>query len=75
MGGISNGDVVKSSRSEIVNALHSRMLQFKDFPSSLEYKKACERLVEKYPVLADKSSSGYELFRQGKLYSVNQISS
>jgi hypothetical protein len=59
MRAISTGDVGKSPRSEIVSALHSRMLQFKDFPTSFEYKKACERLVEKYPVLVDKSSSGY----------------
>ena len=55
MRALSTGVVGKSPRSEIVSVLHSRMLQFKDFPTSFEYKKACERLVEKYPSLVDKS--------------------
>lgn len=59
MAAIGKGLFGKNHRTEIINAMHTRMLQYKDFPTSFEYKKACERLVEKYPTLVDKSGSGY----------------
>jgi hypothetical protein len=59
MKGLSEGQATSTARTEIVNALHTRMLQYKEFPTSFEYKTACRRLVEKYPYLVDKSESGY----------------
>ena len=63
MTAISSGILGKSQRTEIISAMHTRMLQHKDFP---EYKKACERLVRKYPALVDKSGSGYVGFAVSK---------
>ena len=59
MTSISSGVFGKSQRTEIISVMHTRMLQYKDFPTPFEYKKACERLVRKYPALVDKSGSRY----------------
>ena len=59
MKGLSEGQATTTARTEIVNALHTRMLQCKEFPTPFEYRTACRRLVEKYPCLVDKSESGY----------------
>ena len=66
MTAIESGILGKSQRNEIISAMHSRMLQYKDFPTPFEYKKACERLVRKYPALVDKSGSGYVSFDVSK---------
>ena len=59
MKAISTGIFGRVHRNEIVTAMHTRILQYKDFPVSFEYKKAYERLVQKYPSLVDKSLTGY----------------
>ena len=53
--------ISSTARSEIIGSLHTRMLQYTDFPSPFEYRAraSCRRLVEKYPCLVDKTESGY----------------
>ncbi len=51
--------ISSTARSEIIASLHTRILQYTDFPSPLEYRTSCRRLVEKYPCLVDKTESGY----------------
>lgn len=51
--------VTKNARIEIVAAIFTRMLQYKEKPTPFEYRTVCKRLVEKYPALQDQSDSGY----------------
>lgn len=59
MEAIEQGCLPKSSRSEIVSAMHTRIIQHSDFPSPYEYRTACRRLVDKFPLIADISDTGY----------------
>ena len=55
----SGAAVTKNSKTEIVGALYTRMLQFNENPTPFEYRMICKRLVEKHPTLQDLSDSGY----------------
>lgn len=59
MKAIESGCLSKSSRAEIVSALYSRMLQEKDYPSPVDYRTACKRLIAKYPMFSDETDSRY----------------
>lgn len=54
MAAIHRGQITKAVRIEIIAAMHTRMLQHTLYPTANEYRTACQRLVDKYPVLADK---------------------
>ena len=54
MAAIRRGHITKAARIEIIAAMHTRMLQHTLYPTANEYRTACQRLVDKYPVLADK---------------------
>ena len=51
--------VTKNTRIEIVAAIFTWLLQYKEKPTPFEYRTVCKRLVEKYPALQDQSDSGY----------------
>lgn len=71
MKGLSEGQVTSIARTEIVSALHTRMLQYKEFPTPFEYKTVCRRLVEKYPCFVDKSESGYVSYIHNNTHTCN----
>ena len=54
MAALKREQLTKAARIEIVAALHTRMLQYADYPTPAEYRTVCTRLVKKYPVLGDK---------------------
>lgn len=47
-------------RNEIVSALHSHMIQFEPKPSPHEYKTICQRFIQLFPQLKDKSGINRE---------------
>ena len=57
MAAICRGQITKAARIEIIAAMHMHMLQHTSYPTPTEYRTACQRLVGKYPVLADKLSN------------------
>ena len=50
MAAIHRGQITKAVRIEIIAAMHTRMLQHTLYPTANEYRTACQRLVDKYPV-------------------------
>lgn len=54
-----NAAVSTTSRIEIIAALHNRMLQFCEYPTSYEYNTACQRLITTFPILKDIRGTGY----------------
>lgn len=58
MKAIQTGQITKSSRIEIIAAMHSRILQIQPYPSPYEYMVVCQRLVQCYPSLEDQIGNG-----------------
>ena len=59
MKAIQQGVPTKASQTEIVNAMHSRMIQYNTRPTPFEYKTACDRLVTRHSSLKDRTASEY----------------
>ncbi len=59
MKAIRDGVITKAARIEIISSLHTMMMQHKRYPKPAEYHAACGKLIEKHPLLADKTSSGF----------------
>ena len=58
MEAITTGIITKNARIEIINAMHTRMLQYVDYPTPEQYKIVCWKLVQKYTTLQDKIGTG-----------------
>lgn len=58
MKAIETGRLTKSSRVEIISAMHDRILQIKPYPTPYEYMTVCQRLVDRFPTLQDKIGNG-----------------
>ena len=50
---ISTGVLLKKHRTEIVQSMSMSMLVYTKSPTSEQYTKVCEKLIEKYPTLKD----------------------
>ena len=53
-----NGIMPTTARIEIIDAMYTRMIQHRPYPTSHEYTVICHRLVEKFPNLRDSVGSG-----------------
>lgn len=50
--------ISSTSRIEIIDALYTRMIQHRSYPTPYEYSVVCYRLVERFPTLQDSVGSG-----------------
>ena len=58
MQNIKKGEILKGTRTEIVNAIALQMWYHTQYPTTGEYNGALRMLVDKYPVLQDKFGNG-----------------
>ena len=56
---ITNGDIKRRTRTEIIQTLGQNMWAHTSYPSSHEYTEVCRKLVTTYPILRDAIGNGF----------------
>lgn len=59
MSALQRGVITRAARIDIVSAMHTVMMQYEPYPTSYIYQTACKRLLAKFPLIKDKTASGF----------------